>query len=41
MFGSPKEELIAKDKLEIIQQTLSAIVYLIEFQMWVIRTSWN
>ena len=33
IFSSPKEELIAKDKLEIIQQTLSAIAYSTEFQM--------
>ena len=41
MFSSSKKELIAKNKLEIIQQTLLAIAYSTEFQMWVIQTSWN
>ena len=31
IFRSLKEELVAKDKLENIQQTISAIVYLTEF----------
>ena len=31
IFGNPKEELITKDKLKIIQQILLAIAYLIEF----------
>ena len=31
MFKSLKEESVAKDKLENIQQTISVIVYLTEF----------
>ena len=31
IFGSLEEELIAKNKLEIIRQILLAIVYLTEF----------
>ena len=31
IFRSPEEELVAKDKLENIQQTTSAMVYLTEF----------
>ena len=31
MFKSLKEELMAKDKLENIQQIISAMVYLTEF----------
>ena len=31
MFRSLKEELVAKNKLENIQQTILAIVYLTEF----------
>ena len=31
IFRSLKEELVAKDKLENIQQTISAIVYSTEF----------
>ena len=31
MFKSPKEELIAEDKLKILRQTTSAMVYLTEF----------
>ena len=32
---------MAKDKLENIQQTISAMAYLTEFQMWATRTNWN
>ena len=41
MFGSLKEELVAENKLENIQQTTSVIVYSTEFQMWATRTNWN
>ena len=33
IFKSLKKEVIAKDKLKIIKQTLSAIAYLTEFQI--------
>ena len=32
---------MAKDKLKNIQQIISAMVYLTEFQMWATRTNWN
>ena len=41
MFGSLEEELVAEDKLENIQQTISAMAYSTEFQMWATRTNWN
>jgi Retrotransposon gag protein len=41
IFGSLDEELMAEDKLENLQQTASAMIYLTEFQMWATRTSWN
>ena len=41
MFKSLEEELVAKNKLENIQQTTSAMAYLTEFQMWATRTNWN
>ena len=33
MFGSLEEELVTKDKLKNIQQTILVIVYLTEFQI--------
>jgi hypothetical protein len=33
IFGSLEEELVAKDKLENIRQTILAMVYLTEFQI--------
>ena len=41
MFRSLEEELVAKNKLENIRQTISVIAYLTEFQMWAIYTNWN
>ena len=41
MFKNLEEELVTKDKLENIQQTILVMVYLTEFQMWVTRTNWN
>ena len=41
IFKSLKEEFLAKKKLKIIQQILLASVYLIEFQIWAIRTNQN
>ena len=39
IFKSLEEELVAKDKLENIQQTILAMVYLTEFQIWATRTN--
>ena len=39
IFGSLNKELMAKNKLKILQQIASAIIYLTEFQMWAIQTS--
>ena len=41
IFGSLEEELVAKNKLENIRQTILAIAYLTEFQMWVTCTNQN
>ena len=41
IFGSLEEKLVAKNKLENIQQTISAIAYLTEFQIQATRTNWN
>ena len=41
MFRSLKEELVAKDKLKNIQQTILAMAYLTKFQMWATHTNWN
>ena len=41
IFGSLEEELVAKNKLENIQQITSAMVYLTEFQIQAIYTNWN
>ena len=39
IFRSLKEELVTKDKLKNIQQTILVMVYLTEFQMQAIHTS--
>ena len=39
IFKSLKEELMAKNKLENIQQTISAMAYLPEFQIQATRTN--
>ena len=41
IFRSLKEVLVAKDKLKNIQRTISAIVYLTEFQIQATRTNQN
>ena len=41
IFKSLKEESVAKNKLENIQQTILAMVYLTEFQIQATRTNWN
>ena len=41
IFKSLEEELVAKDKLENIQQTISAMAYLPEFQIQATRTNQN
>ena len=41
IFRSLEEELVAKDKLENIQQTTLVMVYSTEFQMWATHTNWN
>ena len=35
MFKNLDKELMAKDKLKMLQQTVLAIMYSTEFQMWV------
>ena len=39
IFRSLDKELIAKNKLKNLQQTILVIIYLTEFQIWVTRTS--
>ena len=41
IFRSLEEELVAKDKLKNIQQIISAMVYLTEFQIQATHTNWN
>ena len=41
IFRSLEEELLAEEKLEIIQQILLVNIYLTEFQIQATRTSWN